>query len=91
MNAEVCVPVAQVEYAGSSILWMVYMTQCNTLTVLVVILRAPNSLVHIPSNARLDMPFHRARLCTRRVDLDPRPFVHVGSRFMPGVNAEYGV
>ena len=64
--------------------------QSNTLTP-VVILRAPNSLDHIPCNACLDMPPHQTCLCTRRVDLDPPPFVHVGSRSTPGVDVEHDV
>ena len=63
----------------------------STLTVLVVILRTPNSLVHVLCDAGLYMAFDQARLCPGGVDLDPPSFVHLGSCLTPGMDVEHGI
>lgn len=62
-----------------------------SLTVLVVVFRAPNRLVHVLCDAGLYVPIDQACPRPRGIDLDPPPFVHLGSCLTPGVDVEDGI
>ena len=63
----------------------------NRLTVLVVVLGAPNSRVHVLCNAGLYVPFDQARPRPDGIDLDPPSLVHLCSRPIPGISVEHSI